>query len=189
MNEGKRNGNGRLVGAMLALGAVALLAVGMLAGSLYYHFDSREDLVAEVLRLGVAGAWEQVATAIGNLPTSASPLERLATAIRAHTRSIVGLSSYAKAQARIVGQLPSELAGVHRKDLRAYGEYWHDLFRAAEAAGELDGDVDLLTARMLTFGAMNWTSEWFAPTDAASIDALADQAAELFLHGVAATPR
>jgi AcrR family transcriptional regulator len=30
---------------------------GMKTGSLYYHFDSREDLVAEVLRLGIDGAW------------------------------------------------------------------------------------------------------------------------------------
>ena len=160
----------------------------MKAGSLYYHFDSREDLVAEVLRLGIAGAWDQVALAIGHLPTSATALDRVATAIRAHTRSIVGRSSYAKAQARIVGQLPAELARTHRKDMRAYGEYWNDLFHAARAAGELHGDVDLLTARMLAFGAMNWTSEWFVATDAHSIDALADQAAELFLHGVAAAP-
>ena len=75
--------------------------------------------------------------------------------------SIVGRSAYASAQARIVGQLPSELARRHRKDMRAYGEYWHDLFASAQAAGEIDGDVDLFVARMLAFGAMNWTSEWF----------------------------
>src|SRR5215216_7025695 len=55
--------------------------VGMKTGSLYYHFDSREDLVAEVLRLGIDGSWDQVAAAVDRLPSTVTPLDRLATAI------------------------------------------------------------------------------------------------------------
>jgi TetR/AcrR family transcriptional regulator, cholesterol catabolism regulator len=159
---------------------------GMQAGSLYYHFESREDLVAEILKLGIEKAWDHVAAAVGRLPSSATPLDRLAAAMRAHTRSIVGLSTYAQAQARIVSQLPQDLAQVHRKDLRAYGEYWHELFADAQRAGQIAGDVDLVAARMLAFGAMNWTSEWFRPTDEAAIDRLAEQTVRLFLNGVTA---
>src|SRR6185369_10792804 len=57
----------------------------MKTGSLYYHFVSREDLVGEVLRLGIDGAWEQVADAVDRLPSTATATERLAAAIRAHT--------------------------------------------------------------------------------------------------------
>ena len=160
--------------------------VGLQAGSLYYHFASREELVAEILRLGIEKSWDHVAAAVGRLPPAATPIDRLAAAIRAHTKAVVGLSAYASAQARIVGQLPNDLARAHRKGMRAYGAYWHDLFEAAQQAGQIDGDVDLLTARMLAFGAMNWTSEWFASRDDASVDRLADQAVRLFLHGVAA---
>ena len=157
----------------------------MKAGSLYYHFDSREDLVDEVLRLGIEGSWDRVAAAVGRLPSSARPIDRVATAIRAHTLSIVGRSAYASAQARIVGQLPPELARRHRKDMRAYGEYWQDLFASAQAAGQIDGDVDLFVARMLALGAMNWTSEWFVAGTGMSADDLADQTVRMFLHGVA----
>jgi TetR/AcrR family transcriptional regulator, cholesterol catabolism regulator len=157
----------------------------MKAGSLYYHFDSREDLVDEVLRLGIERSWDQVAAAVGRLPSSATPLDRVAAAIRAHTLSIVGRSAYASAQARIVGQLPPELARRHRKDMRAYGEYWHDLFASAQAAGQIDGDVNLFVARMLALGAMNWTSEWFVASRGTSADELADQTVRMFLHGVA----
>src|SRR4051794_25444414 len=62
---------------------------GMKAGSLYYHFESREQLVAEVLRLGIQAAWDEVAMAVGRLPRSASGLDRIAAAIRAHTVAIV----------------------------------------------------------------------------------------------------
>jgi AcrR family transcriptional regulator len=157
---------------------------GMKAGSLYYHFDSREDLVAEVLHLGIEGSWDQVAGAVGRLPSTARPLERLEAAIRAHTMSIVGRSAYASAQARIVGSLPPDLAGAHRKDQRAYGDYWRDLFGSAQRSGDIDGEIDVFVAQMLAFGAMNWTSEWFRSDRGTSPEQLADQAVRLFLYGV-----
>jgi len=160
---------------------------GMKTGGLYYHFDSREDLVAEVLRLGIEGSWDEVAVAVGRLPSTATALERLEAAVRAHTLAIVGRSDYATAQARIVGSLPPELARAHRKDQRAYGDYWRDLFAAAQQAGEIDGEVDVFIAQMLTFGAMNWTSEWFRPDRGTTPEELADQAVQLLFHGICRT--
>jgi TetR/AcrR family transcriptional regulator, cholesterol catabolism regulator len=162
--------------------------VGMQAGSLYYHFASRDELVAEILRIGIERSWDLVATAVGRLPSSATPIERLEAAIRAHTRSIVGQSSYASAHARTYGQVPTELAREHRKAMRAYGDYWHDLFGASQQAGEIDGDVDLFVTRMLAFGAMNWTSEWFRTADPEAVERLADQAVRLVLYGVISRP-
>ena len=162
---------------------------GMQAGSLYYHFDSRDQLVVEVLRLGIEKSWDHVAAAVGRLPSSATPIERLATAIRAHTTAVVGLSAYASAQARIVSQLPGDIAHAHRKDMRAYGAYWHDLFQAAQRAGEVAGEVDLFVARMLAFGAMNWIAEWFTATNDTAIAELGEQAVRIFLHGVATPSR
>lgn len=158
---------------------------GMKAGSLYYHFDSREDLVAEVLRLGIEGSWDHVAGAVGRLPSTATALQRLEAAVRAHTMSIVGRSAYATAQARIVGSLPPDLARAHRKDQRAYGEYWRDLFDAAQRAGQVKGEIDVFVAQMLAFGAMNWTSEWYREGRGLTPEQLADQAVLLFFRGVA----
>jgi TetR/AcrR family transcriptional regulator, cholesterol catabolism regulator len=162
---------------------------GMKPGSLYYHFASRDELVAEILRIGIERSWDLVATAVGRLPSSATPLSRLESAIRAHTRSIVGHSSYASAHARCFGQIPSDLAEAHRKDMRAYGEYWHDLFRASQQIGEIDSDIDLFVTRMLSFGAMNWTSEWFRATDPEAVERLADQAVRVIIRGIASRPK
>jgi hypothetical protein len=41
---------------------------------------------------------------------------------------------------------------------------------------------------MLAFGAMNWTSEWFRAGRGMSPEQLADQAVQLFFHGVATEP-
>ena len=135
---------------------------GMKAGSLYYHFDSPGP-GCRGAAIGDRRAWDHVAAAVGRLPSTATPLDRLEAAIRAHTLSIVGRSRYATAQTRIVGSLPPDLARAHRKDQRAYGDYWRDLFDATRRAGLINGEVDLFVAQMLAFGAMNWTSEWYRP--------------------------
>jgi TetR/AcrR family transcriptional regulator, cholesterol catabolism regulator len=158
---------------------------GIQTGSLYYHFASREALVAEILRRGIETSWAHVRAAVDAVPPEASPLDRLVAAIRAHTMSVLEISDYASAQARIVGQVPASIAVAHRQDQRRYGEYWNQLFTAAAAAGDLAPDTDLFAARMLAFGAMNWTAEWFATRRGAEASAVADQAVALLVNGLA----
>ena len=158
--------------------------VGMQSGSLYYHFASREELVAEILHLGIETACGHVRKAVDALPDEATPLERLATAIRAHTMAVLEISDYTSAQARIVGQVPEEEARVHTVDQRRYGEYWHALWVAAREAGQIDAGLDLFTVRMLAFGAMNWTAEWFNAQRGADASSVADTAVAMILDGV-----
>jgi TetR/AcrR family transcriptional regulator, cholesterol catabolism regulator len=166
------------------LSDIAELA-GMQTGSLYYHFDGRDDLVAEILRLGIETSWSHVRAAVDALPDDATPLDRLATAIRAHTLSVLEISDYASAQARIVGQVPPDLYRVHMADQRTYGEYWNDLIERAVEAGEIRPDVDQFVVRMLVLGALNWTAEWYQPGRGTSAADVAEQAVALVLRGVA----
>jgi AcrR family transcriptional regulator len=166
------------------LSDIAELA-GMQTGSLYYHFDGREELVAEILRLGIETAWEQVRDAVDRLPADATPLARLAAAIRAHTLAVLEISDYASAQARIVGQVPPDVLQGHVADQRRYGAYWNELIGAAAASGELRADADLFVARMLVLGALNWTAEWYRPGRGTSASDIADQAVAVALHGLA----
>jgi AcrR family transcriptional regulator len=166
------------------LSDIAALA-GMQTGSLYYHFDSREDLVAEILRLGIETSWHNVRLAVDALPADASPLDRLATAIRAHTLAVLEISDYASAQARIVGQVPPEVRKGHLVHQRKYGAYWNELIEAAVAAGAVRPDVDLFVARMLVLGALNWTAEWYTPKRDLRPTVIADQAVAMVLHGLA----
>ena len=156
----------------------------MQTGSLYYHFDGREDLVAEILRLGIETAWEHVRDAVDGLPPDTRPIDRLAAAVRAHTLAVLELSDYSSAQARIVGQVPPMVLKGHIDDQRDYGAYWNGLLVAARDAGELRDDLDLFVARMLLFGALNWTAEWYRPGRGTSATVVADQAVAFVLDGV-----
>jgi len=159
---------------------------GIQTGSLYYHFDSREDLVAEILRLGIETSWAHVRDALDALPAESTALDRLATAIRAHTLAVLEIGDYASAQARIVGQVPAEVSKGHLADQRRYGAYWHSLIDAAAAAGSLRPGLDLFVARMLVLGALNWTAEWYEPKRGVSAAAIADAAVVMALSGLAA---
>lgn len=159
---------------------------GIQTGSLYYHFASREELVTEILHLGIETSWGQVCDALDALPASATPLDRIATAVRAHTMSVLDISDYSAARARIVGHVPPAIASAHRRDQKAYGDFWNELFVAASHSGVLRPDVNLFAARMLAFGAMNWTAEWFEFQREVDAEAIADTAVAVLLGGLLA---
>ena len=166
------------------LSDIAELA-GIQTGSLYYHFAGREDLVAEILRLGVETGWSNVRGAIAALGPDATSLDALAAALRAHTLAVLEIGDYASAQARISGQVPPDIRREHKADLRAYGEYFAQLFVDARDDGYLRADLDLTVVRLLTLGALNFTSEWFDPARGEA-GAIADAAVQLVLNGLRA---
>lgn len=161
---------------------------GIQTGSLYYHFASREELVSEILRLGIETAWRHVRDALTTLPPTATPLDRLAAAIRAHTAAVLEISDYSSAQARIVGQVPPEVRQGHLADQRRYGAFWNELLNAAAAAGQIRADANRFVTRMLVLGALNWTAEWYDHGRGPSAAAVADQATALLIHGLASEP-
>lgn len=133
---------------------------GIKAGSLYYHFDSKDELVYEVLRFGTAHSHEHVRAAVEALGPRAGAAARLRAAIEAHLDSLHHLGDYALAGLRIVEQAPQPIRRNQYANQRRYGEYWHTLLEDARAAGALPTGVDLLALRLFLFDAMNGTVTW-----------------------------
>src|SRR5229473_5228008 len=50
---------------------------GTQSGSLYYHFESREELIEEVLQEGVRLSFARVRAVLDAMPPNGSPLDRL----------------------------------------------------------------------------------------------------------------
>ncbi|MEO6570203.1 MAG: TetR/AcrR family transcriptional regulator, partial [Ilumatobacteraceae bacterium] len=121
------------------------------------------------------------------LPDDSTPADRLEAAIRAHTTAVLRAGDLAAAQARLGGQVPDAVSGPYRAQQRAYGAIWDDLLADAGSAGAISADVDLLAARLLIFGALNWTSEWFRPTRSRTAESVADTAVDMLLDGLLGT--
>jgi AcrR family transcriptional regulator len=158
----------------------------MQAGSLYYHFDTKEELVEAVLDAGVDGAIAATRQAVDNLGPDADPVARLRVAIAAHLRFVLAESPYASANIRMLSQVPDAIRERHLRRQRAYGAFWKSLFRDAAAVGAIRADLDLSVARMLALGALNWSVEWYREGHRSPSE-IAAHAATMILEGI--TPR
>lgn len=154
------------------------------AGSLYYHFASKEQLAEEVLALGVKQVSDAVAAATEALPASADFRNRLQAAVEAHLASMVLHDAYTAANVRIISQVPVDVRERHLSHHRHYGAFWRRLLEEAQAQGEIRRDVDLSTIRMLILGALNWSVEWYRPGRLSAAE-IAEQLVEMILAGIA----
>ncbi|MEO6025829.1 MAG: TetR/AcrR family transcriptional regulator [Candidatus Binatia bacterium] len=159
----------------------------MKAGSLYYHFDTKEDLVDAVLSAGVDGAFAATREAVEGLGVGADSVARLRAAIGAHLRVVLSEHAYASANLRILGQVPDAVRERHLERQREYGDYWRRLFAAAAAAGAIRPGLDLSVLRMLTLGALNWSVEWYRE-GGRSPGEIAAHAATMLLDGIVPRP-
>lgn len=138
-------------------------ATGMKAGSLYYHFDSKEELTEEVLSQGIALIEERVRAAIDAVPAPADPLDVIRVAMIAHLQALHEKGDYASANIRCYSHVPPDVKKRLRAVRAAYEDLWADLIEKARLAECLKPDVDPLALRYALIGMLNWTLEWRRP--------------------------
>lgn len=151
--------------------------VGLQAGSLYYHYRSKEELIEAVLAMALNGVTDSVSAALERLPAGTSHQERIRTGVLAHLTSVLTYGDYALASRRVLTQVPDHVRRRHVRLRDAYGQLWLDLLDNAKAGGELRPDADTHLARTFILGALNSILEWYRP-QGRSIEELA---AEFFL--------
>jgi AcrR family transcriptional regulator len=139
---------------------------GMKAGSLYYHFASKEELAAEVLRIGVRRVHRAVVSAIDALDPDpdADVKTRLGAAMTAHLETLPDASDYTSAHIRCFPNLPENLRAQLGADRREYEAIWRALLDEAATSGVLPPGMDQRAARLFILGALNWSLEWYDPT-------------------------
>jgi TetR/AcrR family transcriptional regulator, cholesterol catabolism regulator len=163
-------------------------AVGMQAGSPFYHFESKEALLAAVMLEGMQGALRRQNAALAQLAENATARERLHTLVRNHFDVLLGPDSdfipvmlyewrsIDAAQRGEVNRLKDEYEGA-----------WSPVLQALHQECRLAADPAL--ARLMIFGALNWSAQWYAPPSGrsakargrASLDELTTSALQLFL--------
>lgn len=157
---------------------------GITAGSIYNHFASKEEILDEVLRIGVANVAAAVRERVAALPPTATGRQRIATAIREHLMHALHQGDFTSATVRLWAQLPPEIKERQRSVRRPYVEYWRELFRQAQADGELRPDLDVKVMELFLVSAINWTSEWYDPRRG-SFDRLCEELLTIVFDGIA----
>ena len=128
-------------------------ASGVLSGSLYYHFPSKEDLLFTVHQESLTAMRREVETAIAGVT---DPWAQLEEAIVAHCRVLLGGSV---TRAILTPPRYYNLRGV-RKLVRQRDEYEQIFARLIDEL-PLRPDCDRHAFRLSMLGAMNWTVFWF----------------------------
>lgn len=138
-------------------------AAGVKAGSIYYHFESKEEILGEVLDKGITIVANAVRARIEALPADASWRDRIAAGIEGHLWGMLHYGDFTSANIRVYGQIPTSAKNRHKIVRRAYADYWDRLLASALASGELRQDTGLAVIRLFVIGALNWTVEWYNP--------------------------
>ena len=151
-------------------------ASGVLSGSLYYHFPSKEDLLFTVHQESLTAMRREVEAAIAEVT---EPWARLEEAIVAHCRILLGGSV---TRAILTPPRYYNLQGV-RKLIRQRDEYERIFARLIDEL-PLKPDCDRHAFRLSMLGAMNWTVFWFNAGGRLSADDVGRQIA-LMVRGAA----
>jgi AcrR family transcriptional regulator len=135
-------------------------ATGMLPGSLYCHFASKEDLLVAVYEEGVRRMLDAVSAAIGE--TDGDPWDRLERACVGHLEGLLQSTPYALVVIRV---LPDDVP-AERERLVALRDRFEAVFVSLIADLPLGPGADRRSLRLLLLGALNWTQFWYRPSEA-----------------------
>lgn len=161
--------------------AVAAL-VDMKAGSLYYHFKSKDEIVEEILNQGIETLYARVSGTIRGLPKEAPFAQRLSAAVEVHITSLIGKD---QRYMHVYEHLPLVIRRRSRKMREKYAQLWHDLFADGVASGEADAAHDLRLLVPYFLGGLNRVPEW-SRTSGASSEQIAGLAVATLLDGIGA---
>jgi AcrR family transcriptional regulator len=156
---------------------------GMKAGSLYYHFASKDEIIGEVLRIGVERVSDHVRLAVGALPPDADARTLLHTAVRAHLSALLELHDYTSANVRILGQVPAPVREAHIATRDAYERFWTGLLKRCAKQGGWNPRRKLKLVRLFLINALNGTLEWFSD-GRSTVDQITHELTELVLDGL-----
>ncbi|MEX1036410.1 MAG: TetR family transcriptional regulator [Sneathiella sp.] len=164
---------------------------GLEAGSLYYHFSSKEEIIDAVLAQGLREITDGVGAILESDTGFPDHGSRLAAGIRSHMLYLYTHDEFVSTNIRIYGQLPRDISLRQRPVRQEYAAVWERSLRRAQAAGELRAELEVVPLRQLMLGALNWTVLWFDPErkktqNFKTLDELIGVQRALFLEGIVA---
>ncbi len=143
-------------------------AAGMLPGSIYYHFASKDDLLLAIYEAGVAQITATFDAAIEPLD---DPWDRLRAGVAALIRAVTEESSFT----RVIFKVAPDEVPRYAQELIAFRDAFEAKFAALVDDLPLRRWVDPHLLRLLILGAGNHAQLWFSPDGNYSAEEIAEQ--------------
>ncbi|TCS96852.1 TetR/AcrR family transcriptional regulator [Hazenella coriacea] len=149
-------------------------ACGILAGSLYAHINSKEDLLFEITDRGAEAFLQSIQQIVDSKATAT---EKLSQALTAHIRVIEQNLEAATVFFHEWKALSTDRLQQIQDKRDQYEEMWAQIIREGVNSGEFR-QLDEKFARLLILSVGNWLYQWFQPDQECS----AEEIAERFIH-------
>lgn len=159
---------------------------GTFAGSLYYYFPSKENIVEEVLNVGTTSVSNLVLARISTMPAEASVHDKIKMALSVHLEQMLENNEFVVAYWNIIGQVPEDIRRQHLLLPREYGRFWNRLLLEGQANGEIRADLDASLIRLLLVGSTIYALQWYKPDGRYTPAEIAGVLTEMFFNGVLA---
>lgn len=163
-------------------------AAGIKAGSVYYHFEGKDEIAACVLDAGMSAVGDAVRVRLQALPTGATARQRLSAAVEGHLWGMLHHGAFTAAHIRIYRYVSDAARERHRRARSAYTRLWDDLLADATRSGTVRDDIPVKMIRQFLVGALNWPVDWYDPRRS-RFDEFAAQMTALVCDGIALQPR
>lgn len=156
-------------------------AVGMHSGSPFYHFASKGELLFTVMEEGMRSAIARQSAVLQKVEQENQHWRAvLALLIRNHFEILLGPGNdfipVMLYEARSIGiRQRHALARLQSE----YEAAWIPALEGLHRTGELRAEPRL--ARLLIFGALNWSAQWYDRKKGATLDQLTEAAMALFI--------
>lgn len=159
-------------------------AAGILSGSLYYHFDSKEQIVLELLLPSVQAQYERALRFRAEAANASDALETLIrdsiAATAQHPNQSVILRNEARAFREFEALAP--IAQIRSKTLALFVDIVTDGQRSGEFRREIDADI---VVRAM-FDGMLGAARWFDGPKRRKTERVADALVDLYVHSLRA---
>jgi TetR/AcrR family transcriptional regulator, cholesterol catabolism regulator len=155
-------------------------AVNLQKASLYHHFSSKQEILAEILdqALGLINTRLELVHSQSLLPD-----EKLRQAMLSYFQTIAENQNLSAVLLLELRALDPELKTRQAPQREKFEQFWKDLIIEGKQQGVFT-DVDpALTGRAI-LGVMNWTITWYRSDGPRSASEIADLFADLLLNGL-----
>ena len=152
-------------------------AVGMRSGSPFYHFRSKQELLKAAMIEGLEAGHQRLQAAIAGID---DPERRLRLMIRTHFGNLLEGDCHTP----LLIHESRSLDAAARAEIAAasdrYQAVWQGTLDELAACGRLHSAAT--PVRLLLFGMLNWSGQWYRPDGPLSLDEIADAVSELLLR-------
>ncbi len=159
-------------------------AAGILSGSLYHHFDSKESIVDEILGEFLDELFGRYREIVDSASDARSTLEEL---VRASFRAIDARHSAVaiyQDEAKHLATLPRFAYLGDRS--REFRELWIGVLRRGVADGSFRADLDVEIAFRFIRDTVWVAVRWYRPGGPRSVDTIAAEYLSIVLNGISA---